>query len=64
LGIGTGLDAARPEEVSMSVADTLVLPSQPESHHEHDWRLVAVDYDEFTEVSELQCAGCRATLFV
>jgi hypothetical protein len=48
----------------MSVADTLVLPSQPESPHEHDWRLVAVDYDEFTEVSELQCAGCRATLFV
>ena len=32
--------------------------------HDHEWRVVAVDYDGFQQVTEMCCAGCAATLFV
>jgi hypothetical protein len=32
--------------------------------HDHEWRVVAVDYDGFQQVTEMSCATCAATLFV
>jgi len=32
--------------------------------HDHEWRVVAVDYDGFRQVTEMSCVGCAATLFV
>lgn len=32
--------------------------------HDHEWRVVAVDYDGFQQVTEMCCTGCAATLFV
>ena len=39
-------------------------PTQTSVLHDHDWRVVAVDYDGFQQVTEMSCAGCAATLFV
>jgi hypothetical protein len=32
--------------------------------HDHEWRVVAVDYDGFQQFTEMSCVGCAATLFV
>jgi len=32
--------------------------------HDHDWRVVAVDYDGFQQVTEMCCDACAATHFV
>ncbi len=31
--------------------------------HDHDWFLVAVDYEDALEVQEFQCVGCGATVY-
>lgn len=42
----------------------LTSPTQAPVLHDHDWRVVAVDYDGFQQVTEMSCTGCAATLFV
>jgi hypothetical protein len=32
--------------------------------HDHEWRVVAVEYDGFQQFTEMSCVGCAATLFV
>jgi hypothetical protein len=39
---------------------------EPSSHslvHQHQWRLVAVDYDDLFEVRELHCQVCGTTRY-
>ncbi len=31
--------------------------------HQHEWRLLAVEYDDLLEVRELHCAGCDLTSY-
>jgi hypothetical protein len=32
--------------------------------HDHEWRVVAVDYDGFQQVTEMCCVACAATHIV
>ena len=36
----------------------------PATAHDHDWRLVQVDYTDGTSVREFACAECNGVWFV
>jgi hypothetical protein len=31
--------------------------------HAHEWRVVAVDYEDFLSCTELRCSSCNATSY-
>jgi hypothetical protein len=38
-------------------------PAPGPAPHQHEWRLVAVDYDDLREVRELLCQVCHQTSY-
>lgn len=50
-----GADARRPQ---LHLVKTSPIPPAAPLPHVHDWRLLAVEYDDFGSVRMFECADC------